>query len=401
VTDVSLIRGRVLTPHEVIGRGWLALAGGAVVDAGDGRAPAAVAVADVGERIVAPGFVDLHVHGGDGAQAAGDDPGAVAAAVAHLARFHARHGTTTLVVATVSDTPDRLLATVAGIRTAIERPDPAGAAVAGVHLEGPWLAPARRGAHDAACLRRPAIDELDALVAAAGGHVRLLTIAPELEGATDLIAAAVALGITVSVGHTDASYDTVHAAFDAGARHVTHLGNAMPPLDRRQPGPVGAALTDGRVTVEVIADGQHVHPALLRLVAASAPERMVAVTDAVAVAGLPDGTHHLGRAEIVVSGGRVVLQDRPGTLAGSALTMDRAVGTLVEAGVPLPLAVRAATLTPAAVAGPVRGGRPRGALRPGYAADVVILDAGLRAVATIIGGRVVHDPAGLVANLGG
>ncbi len=398
--DSLLIRGTVVTPAATLRGGWVQVCGDRIAAVGDGPPPpGAGREADLGELVLGPGFVDVHVHGGAGGQAAGGDPDEVAEQVARAARFHATHGTTCLVATTVSDTPRRLLATVAGIRRAMD--DPATAAVvAGVHLEGPWLSPGRRGAHDPTTLRLPDPAELGALIDAAGGAVRLLTIAPELAGAEAVIAAATDRGVVVSIGHTEATWAQARAAFDAGARHLTHLGNAMAGIDRRDPGPIGAALTDERVTVEVIADGQHVHPALLALAAAAAPERLVAITDAISATGLADGAHRLGELHVTVAGGRAVLTDQPRTLAGSVLTMDRAVATLIAAGVAPADAIRAATATPARVLARGDDPAPRGALAPGHRADLVVLDGGWGAVATVVGGRVVHDPGGLLAAAG-
>jgi N-acetylglucosamine-6-phosphate deacetylase len=394
-----VIRGAVVAADRVHARGWVALRDGLIAAVGDG--PAAPlpdrfgAVADVGERLIAPGFVDVHVHGGGGGQAAGDDPDEVAADVLRAARFHATHGTTCMVATSVSDTPARLLATAAGVRDATAARDRDGAAIAGLHLEGPWLAPARRGAHDPATLRLPDPSELERLLDAAGGTVRLLTIAPELDGAPAVIEAASRAGVRVSVGHTDATYEQARAAFGAGARHLTHLGNAMRGIDRREPGPIVAALTDDRVTVELIADGHHVHPALLSAVAAAAPRRLVAITDAIAATGLPDGRHLLGALAVDVHDGRATLAGRPDTLAGSVLTMDRAVGTLVAAGVDPTVAIRATTATPAALL--ATAGEPdRGVLAAGARGDLVVLDSDYVAVATVIAGRVVHDPGRLL-----
>ena len=353
-------------------------------------------VVDVGERLLVPGFVDVHVHGGDGGQAAGGDPDEVAAGVLRAARFHATHGTTCMVATTVSDTPARLLATVAGVRGAIAARDRDGATIAGMHLEGPWLAPARRGAHDPATLRLPDPAELSRLIDAGDGAVRLLTIAPELAGASTVIDAASRAHVIVSIGHTEATYAQARGAFDAGARHLTHLGNAMRGIDRREPGPIAAALADERVTLEVIADGHHVHPALLALTAAAAPQRLVAITDAIAATGLADGCHRLGALAVEVRGGRATLAGQPGTLAGSVLTMDRAIATLVAAGVDPVTAIRAATATPARLV--ATAGEPaRGVLAAGARGDLVVLDSDYAAVATMVAGRVVHDPGGLLA----
>ena len=399
--DSRIIRGTVVTPAAMLTGGWVQVRGDRIAAVGDGPPPRGSGPeADLGALLLAPGFVDVHVHGGAGGQASGSDPGAVADQVTRAAHFHATHGTTCLVATTVSDTPQRLLATVAGVRRAMTDPA-AGAVVAGVHLEGPWLAPARRGAHDPATLRLPDPAELSALIDGADGAVRLLTLAPELPGAAAMIAAATDRGVVVSIGHTEATWAQARAAFDAGARHLTHLGNAMSGIDRRDPGPIGAALTDGRVTVEVIADGQHVHPALLALAAAAAPERLVAITDAIAATGLADGAHRLGELDVTVADGRAVLTDAPATLAGSVLTMDRAVATLIAAGITPAEAIRAATATPARVLARAEDPAPRGALAPGHRADLVVLDGDWAAVATVVGGRVVHDPGGLLDDASG
>jgi N-acetylglucosamine-6-phosphate deacetylase len=389
-----LIAGNVLA-GDAVRPGWVALRDGLIAAVGDGPVPAGFGTpVEFGDLLIAPGFVDLHVHGGAGGQAAGDDPADVAEQVLRAARFHASHGTTCLLATTVSDTAPRLRATAAGVRMAMDAAAADGAVVAGLHLEGPWLAPSRCGAHDPGTLRDPDLAELADLIDAAGGAVRLLTLAPELVGADALIAAAVARGVVVSVGHTGATYAQARAAFDAGARHLTHLGNAMRGIDRREPGPITAALADERVTVEVIADGHHVHPGLLRLAAIAAPGRLVAITDAISAAGLPDGEHRLGTLAVTVRHGRVALAGRPETLAGSVLTMDRAVATLVTAGVAPIDAIRAAGATPARVLGEERS---RGVLAAGARADLVLLDGGYAACATVIGGAVVHDPAGLLA----
>jgi N-acetylglucosamine-6-phosphate deacetylase len=395
-----VIRGTVITPDSVFAGGWVAINGGVIIDVGsETPPPKAAELIDVGERIVAPGFVDVHVHGGGGGQAAGADPDEVAAGVLTMAAFHARHGTSCLLATTVSDTPDRLRTTVIGIRRAMNAADVGGAVIAGIHLEGPWISPQRAGAHDPEALRAPDSAELERLWEASGGVIRLLTLAPELPGADEMLRAARAREILVSVGHTDATYAQARAAFDAGARHLTHLGNGMPGLDRRSPGPIGAALADDRVTVEVIGDGEHVHPAVLGIVARAAPGRLVAITDAIAASGMPDGQYRLGRLEVSVADGRAVLAGRPETLAGSVLTMDRALATLTAAGVPLAAAVRAATATPSALIPVAPGEPPRGALVAGHRADLVILDERLEAAATLVGGRVVHDRDGLLREL--
>ena len=245
-------------------------------------------------------------------------------------------------------------------------------------------------------MRPPSVGELSELVSCAQGTLRLVTVAPELDGAPELIAAAVSAGVVVSIGHTDADYQTAASAFEVGARHATHLFNAMASIHHRRPGPVAAALADDRVWLEVIADGVHIHPALISLVATLAPGRLVLVTDAIGATGTAPGRHRLGPLEVVVTDGRAVLADHPETVAGSVLTMDRAVALAVrEAGVPLLTALRAASLHPATVLGESRKGR----LSPGADADIVVLDRDFRTLSTIIGGRVAYDPTGVLGVL--
>jgi N-acetylglucosamine-6-phosphate deacetylase len=270
-----LLRATIITPQQVLDPGWLVIDGPRISAVGSGPPPARQRVLDLGRRIVAPGYIDLHVHGGGGVQVNGTSAAEVAESVTAMARFHATHGTTALVATAVSDARDALITTVRGIARVAARPDPGSATVLGAHLEGPWLAPSRAGAQNPRHLREPSVDELRDLLDAAAGSLRLITIAPERPGALGVIEEAAAAGVVMSVGHTEADFDTTRAAFDAGARHVTHLFNAMPDLQHRRPGPVVAALADTRVTVELIADGIHIHPAVLALAVSAAPDRVV------------------------------------------------------------------------------------------------------------------------------
>jgi N-acetylglucosamine-6-phosphate deacetylase len=374
---------------------WVHVVGDRIAAVGSGPAPAATVEIGLDEWVVAPGFIDVHVHGAAGHQVAGDSAGEVETAVRALAVHHARHGTTALLAATVSDTPERLRVAVAGVAAAKLAGGAGGATILGTHLEGPWLAPGRAGAHAPEQLRLPSVEELESLIRASAGTIRIVTFAPELEGSAALVAAGRAAGITMSIGHTDADYDTVQAALRAGATHATHVGNAMPPLDRRRPGPIAAVVADGRATLEVIADGIHVHPGFLAFLAAAAPGRLVAITDATAATGMADGRYRVGPLEVMVADHRVVLAEDHHTLAGSVLTMDRAVATLVDAGVDLATAIQAATSTPAAVV----GAGSKGHLRAGGDADLVVLRPDLSAAATVIGGRVVWDPGGLLSSV--
>jgi N-acetylglucosamine-6-phosphate deacetylase len=307
-----------------------------------------------------------------------------------MAAFHARHGTTALLATTVSDSPRRTLESVAGAARAAREGPGAGARVLGVHLEGPWISPRWPGAHDPRALREVDLDELEALLDEAAGAISLVTLAPELPGADALVARLRADGIVVAIGHTDADFDQASRAFSLGARHVTHLFNAMPPLGHRAPGPAGAALGRADASVEVIADGHHLHPSMIAL-AFRLAARPVLVTDAIPASGAGDGRHALGPLEVLVSDGRAALAADPSVLAGSTLTMDRAVRTAVDAGVDLAAALRAATMSPASVIGRDDLGR----LAPGARADLVALSADLAVQAVLVDGRPVHDPAGL------
>jgi N-acetylglucosamine-6-phosphate deacetylase len=391
--EVTLAADRVLTPDGELTPGWLSLSAGRIDAVGPGRPPADRPRIDLRDRILAPGFVDLHVHGGGGAQVNADSAAAARAAVGRIAAFHVTHGTTALLPTTVSDTPERTLATVAGVAAAV---DDAGAArVLGVHLEGPWLSPERAGAQDRTALRAIDAAEVERLLEVAQGRLRIVTLAPEVPGGEQLIERLVAAQVIVSIGHTEADYEVTRRAVKLGARHFTHLFNAMPPLSHRRPGPVGVALTDTDVAVELIADGHHVHPAMLDI-AFDQAERAILITDASAAAGLPEGAvAHLGRLEVVVAGGAVTLAADRSTLAGSALTMDAAVRTMVErTGVGLEAALKAASTTPAEAIG-----RPDlGRLQAGAAADLVVLDENLEVAATLVDGRALYDRDGAFTN---
>lgn len=287
-----------------------------------------------------PRFVDLHCHGARGHGFDDADLEGVAAAVS----YHRSEGTGTLLLSLVSAPVDRLTRRLGQLAEMI--PDLPG--VAGVHLEGPFLSRERCGAHDANALRAPSPDAVELIVAAGAGIVRQVTIAPELPGAMDAIDRFVAAGVVVAVGHTQADYDTAGAAFDRGARLLTHTFNAMPGVGHREPGPIVAAIERDHVVLEVIADGFHVHPSVLRGLFHSAPGRVALITDAMSATGLGDGRYRLGEQDVEVRGDRPVVTGTD-TLAGSTLTMRRAVQTAIAAGVPDAVAYAAATSVPASI----------------------------------------------------
>ncbi len=402
VPDYVLCAKRVATPHEIVSDGFVVVEGGSVLDVGRGLPPAGAPTVDLGDVLIAPGFIDVHVHGGGGAQVNCATRDEVETSVRRMAQFHAQHGTTALVPTTVSDSPEALRVAVEGVAAVTRAPgtrasgNGPGAVVLGSNLEGPWIARSRAGAQFPGALRPPSTEELDDLVKRADGTLRIVTLAPELEGAMELIVAARSAGVVASIGHTDADYATAKAAFDAGARLATHLFNAMAPIHHRRPGPVAAALADDRVSLEIIADGVHIHPALISLVADVACERLVLMTDAIGATGTVPGRHRLGPLEVQVANGKAVLVGHEETVAGSVLTMERALSLAVQvAGVPLLAGLQAVSLHPAKMLGEQR----KGHLGPGADADIVVLDNDLTLAATIVGGQVVHDPRGLFSKM--
>ena len=367
-TTTRLTAARVVAPSHVLAPGWVDVAGDRVVAVGEGTPAATGDVQDLGDVTVVPGFVDMHVHGGGGASFDGTAESAAVVAATHLA-----HGTTSMLASLVTDTYDALAQAVGELSLLV-----ADGLLAGVHLEGPWLSPRQAGAHRPGLLAEPEPAALDALLSAGDGTVRMVTLAPELSGGIEAVRLLAAAGVVPAVGHTDAPYDVVRDAIDAGASVGTHLFNAMSGLHHREPGAVGALL-EAPVDAEVVADGVHLHPAVLRTVFAAKPGRCVLVTDAMAAAGAEDGDYRLGPMPIEVRDGVARLADGTGrgAIAGSTLTMDAAVRHAVrDAGVPLLDAVHAASTAPARVLGL----GDVGALTPGRRADLVVLGARLEVV---------------------
>lgn len=332
--------------------------------AGDADVIDAVAVAGA-EAILTPGLIDIHGHGGAGV-AYDDGPEAIRRARA----LHRAHGTTRAVVSLVTADLEALEHRTAMIADLVETDDD----ILGSHLEGPFLDPARKGAHDETLLRLPVADAVERLLAAGRGTVRQITLAPELAGATEAIRLVCESGAAAAVGHTSADAATTAAAFDAGATILTHAFNAMPVLGHREPGPVGAATADPRVTLEIISDGVHVDPEVVRIAFAAAPGRIALVTDAMAAAGASDGHYILGSLDVDVVDG-VARLSVGGTIAGSTLTQDVALRNTVAAGVALPSVVHALTAAPARAIGREAD---LGVLRLGALADAVLWDRELR-----------------------
>jgi N-acetylglucosamine-6-phosphate deacetylase len=370
--DATVLAGdRVVTPDAVLEPGWVRFGQDRIVDTGPGT-PSGAGVLRLAGTLV-PGFVDVHVHGGGGAQLA-DDADAACRAVA----AHRRHGTTTLVASLATADMDRLERSVRLLADLVTD-----GRLAGIHLEGPWLSPRQPGAHPASLLRSPDARDVRRLLSAGTGAVRMVTLAPELPGGLDAVREVLDAGAVAAIGHTDATYDVALAAVDAGARLGTHLFNAMRSIHHREPGAALALLEDARVAVELIADGVHLHPAVLRHAARSVgPGRWLLVTDAMAAAAAGEGRYRLGDLDVQVSHAAARLAD--GTIAGSTLTLDAAVRHAVQVcGLPLQEAVQAASQTPA----DRLGLREVGCLAPGMRADVVVLDGDLRVAGVLLGGR--------------
>ncbi len=356
--------------------GWFEVRAGVIEAVGQGRPPGEPDL-EFASGTVVPGFVDMHVHGGGGASYTDGDADQVRAA----SDFHRAHGTTTTVASTVSASPDELAEIVGRLAPLVRS-----GAIAGIHLEGPWIAHSRCGAHAPDRLRSPDLAEIDNLLEIADGTITMVTMAPELPGALDAITRLVTAGVRVAVGHTDATFAQTQAALDAGASVATHLFNAMAPLGHREPGPILALLSDPRAVVELIGDGVHLHPSLVAQVQQSVgADRVALVTDAMVAAGMSDGDYVLGSLEVYVRDGVARLRSTD-AIAGSTATMDGLFARTVRGlrAAPDPMteddALLAASTMCSATPARVLRRDDIGVLAVGRRADFVVLDADLRVI---------------------
>jgi N-acetylglucosamine-6-phosphate deacetylase len=383
---LAFTAGKLFTPTDTIEHPVVLVEQGRVLEISDRNhrhVPPGVSISDFGNDVIAPGYVDLHIHGSAGCDVMDDAADALPA----IERLLARHGVTSYFPTTVTAPMDATLRALERLADAIENralknaDDKARALPLGIHIEGPFISHARRGVHPPEDLLAPTLPLFERLWQAARGRIRMMTIAPELESALEVIAEASRRGVCVSLGHSDADFDQAERGIAAGAWHATHTFNAMRPLDHRSPGILGAVLTDDRVSADIIVDGVHLAPAIVKIVAdTKGLEQTVLITDATAATGMPDGRYHLGSFEVEVRDGKCTMDGR---LAGSVLTMDRAVRNLTRfAEWNLSDAVAAASRNPARVAHIEN----KGVLAVGADADFVVLNREGEVLRTFVGG---------------
>ncbi|GGV48454.1 N-acetylglucosamine-6-phosphate deacetylase [Streptomyces spectabilis] len=389
-TSKVLAGARVVLPTGTVSGGRVIVDGTRIAEGGTsllersrelGGAPADAETLDLAGHWLVPGFVDMHNHGGGGASFTNG----TVEDILHGIHTHRLHGTTTLVASTVTGEMDALAQRAGLLSELAEQGE-----IAGVHFEGPFISPCRKGAHSESLLRHPDPAEVRKLLDAARGQAKMVTLATELPGGIDSVRLLAEHGVIAAIGHTDATYEQTAAAVDAGATVATHLYNAMPGLGHRAPGPIAALLEDERVTVELIDDGTHLHPAAFQLAFHRAgADRVALITDAMDAAGFGDGTYHLGPLEVVVSDGVARLAEG-GAIAGSTLTLDRAFQRAVTVdGLPVEDVVTAISVTPAKVLGLYDR---VGSLEPGKDADLVVLDADFALKGVLRKGEWIVDP---------
>ncbi|MDR7303542.1 N-acetylglucosamine-6-phosphate deacetylase [Haloactinomyces albus] len=370
----------IVLPDRVLEDGWLRGDGNIIAEIGEGAPPTSAAMVRLGGHTLAPGFVDIHVHGGGGSSFQDADPGDVAA----VADFHRRRGTTTMVASLMTRPLADLVHSLAALRELV-----ADGIVAGVHVEGPFLAAAHCGAHSPDLLRAPSPAAVDALLSAGEGTLAMITLAPELPGGIAAVRRISDAGVLPAIGHTNASYDTARRAIGAGARVATHLFNGMRPIHHREPGPAVALLEDPGGTIEIIHDRKHLHDSIVTGLFSRLPSgRLALVSDAIAAAGLDTGRYDVDGLEVTVHDGEARLTGG-GPLAGSAITLSDAVRHSLTAGGDRHSVLTAASRTPARTLGLED---QAGSIRVGRRADLVALDQAHQVVAVMSSGQWLGRP---------
>jgi N-acetylglucosamine-6-phosphate deacetylase len=378
MSTYAIFPERIFTPQREIRDGVVIVEGSRISAVGarnEISVPAGAKRIDASGITLIPGFVDVHVHGAGGHDVMEATPAALDAVATTLARG----GTTSFLATTVTAAPDALCASAAGIAKYIAAQTQNGAPVnqraeiLGIHFEGPFISPARRGVHPVEWIAAPSLALFVRMIDAAAGTARIITLAPEIPGGIELVDAARKAGIVAALGHTDATYEQAIDAIAHGARHAAHVFNAMRPFSHRETGVLGAVLTSSQVTAELIADGVHVDEAAMKLLLNSKPGGVILVSDGTSATGMPDGKYRLGNFDVQVTGG--VVRNFEGKLAGSALTLDRALRNIVALGIPLDEAVRMLTLYPAKLLGVESR---KGSIAAGADADLVFLNSDLQ-----------------------
>ena len=376
--------GTLFTPLEKIVAPVIVIEDGRILAAGSRdqlEVPPTARHIDFKDHILAPGFVDIHIHGGAGHDVMETSTSALDA----IEKSMAKHGVTSYLATTVTAPQDRILMALDHLGHAIadHRRQSAGARLAGIHLEGPFISHIKRGVHPPENLADPSPPVFERFFQASGGTIRMMTIAPELPGAIETIQLAKRLGVHSSLGHSNATYKEAELGIAAGASHATHTFNAMRPLDHREPGILGAVLSDDRLSADIIADGIHTDPSMVKLfLRAKGQERAILITDAISATGMGDGKYRLGEFQVEVKGDRCEYQ---GKLAGSVLTLDCAVRNVMKfAQLSLQQAVRLVTMNPARLLGDAHRS---GTIAPGMSADIVVLTPRGEVVGTMVDGQ--------------
>ncbi|OGD17584.1 N-acetylglucosamine-6-phosphate deacetylase [Candidatus Atribacteria bacterium RBG_19FT_COMBO_35_14] len=381
-----ILHGTIITPFQLLEDRIIIIEKGKIMAITDKKEDFAllknVEIIEAKDKFVVPGYIDIHIHGGGGSDVMDGEY----EAIKQVATTHSRFGTTAFLPTTMTMSKDKIIRSLRSICEAVKK-GTAGAEILGIHLEGPYINPEKKGAQKEEDIKKISLEEFLEFNQASGNLIRLVTIAPEMPGAIDFIRWLHQQGIIVSVGHSNATYKQVQEGIQAGLSQVTHIFNAMRGLHHREPGVVGAALSSPKLIVEMIADGIHLHPIVLKMLTQiKESEKLVLITDAMRATGFKEGTYDLGGQEVIVTKGQARLKD--GTLAGSVLTMDKAVKNMVtKVGIPLSKAIQMASFNPAKCLGVEDR---KGSLEPGKDADIVILNKNLETELTMVAGKVVY-----------